>query len=104
MKMKIFTCTIVAGCMLNGIAFGQTLTIAGTVCSCTSAQVMVQEGTHYWIIKRTPSTTIEGTCASGSVVTVQCKSTDAQRKEGSCTGTTGATSPTRPPASATPKP
>jgi hypothetical protein len=99
MKAKIFTCTIVAGCMLAGIAFGQTLTIAGTVCSCTSKQVTVQEGTHYWIVQRTPSTTIDGACTPGSSVTIQCKSPDAQRKEGSCQGTTSPTpssGPTKP--------
>jgi len=84
MKAKTFTATIIAGCMLGSIAFGQTLTISGSVCSCDSKQVTVQEGTHYWIIQRTPSTSISGTCASGSTVNVQCKSPDAQRKEGSC--------------------
>jgi len=89
--MKIFTCTIVAGCMLGSIAFGQTLTITGTVCTCDSKQVTVQEGTHYWIVQRTPSTSIDGTCSHGSTVTVQCKSPDAQRKEGSCPGTSSPT-------------
>src|SRR5215472_1502836 len=84
MKVKMLTCAIVAGCMSGGIAFGQTLTIAGPVCSCDSKQITVQEGTHYWIVQRTPSTTISGTCSPGSTVTVQCKSPDAQRKEGSC--------------------
>ena len=77
--------------MLGSIAFGQTLTISGTVCSCDSKQVTVQEGTHYWIIQRTPSTSITGTCAPGSTVNIQCKSPDAQRKEGPCQGTTSPT-------------
>jgi len=89
MKAKIFTCTIVAGCMLSSIAFGQTLTISGTICSCDSKQVTVQEGTHYWMIKRTPSTSVDGACSAGSTVTVQCKSPDAQRKEGQCPTTSG---------------
>ena len=75
---------IVAGCMLSGIASGQTLTISGSVCSCDSKSITVQEGTHYYIVKRTTGTSIDGACAPGSNVTVQCKSPDAQRKEGSC--------------------
>ena len=84
MKVKILTCAVVAECMLGGIAFGQTLTITGTICSCNSKQLIVQEGTHYYIVKRTPSTSVVGTCSPGSAVTVQCKSPDAQRKEGPC--------------------
>lgn len=76
---------------MGSIAIGQTLTISGSVCSCDSKQLTVQEGTHYWIIQRTPSTSITGTCAPGSIVNVQCKSPDAQRKEGSCQGTTSST-------------
>src|SRR6266550_2228713 len=56
MKMKIFTCTIVVGSMLGSIAFGQTLTISGSVCQCSKTQVTVQEGTHYWIVQRTTDT------------------------------------------------
>ena len=48
MKVKILTCAVVVGCMLGGIAFGQTLTITGTICSCDSKQLTVQEGTHYY--------------------------------------------------------
>src|SRR5205809_7634332 len=91
MKMKIFTCTIVVGSMLGSIAFGQTLTISGSVCQCSKTQVTIQEGTHYWIVHRTRDTTITGTCAPGSTVNVQCKSPDAQRKEGSCQGSTSPT-------------
>jgi hypothetical protein len=91
MKMKTFACIIVLGGMLGSIAFGQVLTISGTVCSCDGKQVTVQEGTHYWIIQRTPGTSITGTCAPGSTVNVQCKSPDAQRKEGPCPGGTSPT-------------
>ncbi len=91
MKVKILTCAVVVGCMLGGIAFGQTLTITGTICSCDSKQLTVQEGTHYYIVKRTPSTSVEGTCSPGSTATVQCKSPDAQRKEGPCRGGTSPT-------------
>src|SRR5881227_20036 len=101
MKMKIFTCTIVVGSMLGSIAFGQTLTISGSVCQCSKTQVTIQEGTHYWIVQRTRDTTITGTCAPGSTVNVQCKSPDAQRKEGSCQGSS---SPTPTPSSGSTKP
>src|SRR5438876_12462008 len=98
MKAKIFTSTIIAGCILGTAAFGQVLTISGTICSCDSKQVTVQEGTHYGIIQRTPGTSITGTCAVGSTVNVQCKSPDAQRKEGSCqtTSSTPSSGTTKP--------
>jgi len=98
MKAKIFTSIIIAGCLLGTAAFGQVLTVAGTVCSCDSKQLTVQEGTHYWIIQRTSSTSITGTCAPGSTVNVQCKSPDAQRKEGSCqtTSSTPSSGTTKP--------
>ena len=91
MKTKICTCAILAGCMFATAAFGQILTIGGSVCSCDSKQITVQEGTHYWIIQRTRDTAVTGTCTPGSTVNIQCKSPDAQRKEGSCQSTTGST-------------
>ena len=93
MNPKVFTCVVVAGCMLSVIASGQTLTISGSVCSCDSKSITVQEGTHYYVIKRTAATSIDGACSSGSNVTVQCKSPDAQRKEGSCQDTKSPTPP-----------
>src|SRR5436305_10933704 len=98
MKTKIFICSIIAGCLLGGTAFAQVLTISGTICSCDGKQLTVQEGTHYWIIQRTPSTSVTGTCAAGSTVNVQCKSPDAQRKEGSCqtTSSTPSSGTTKP--------
>jgi hypothetical protein len=92
MKMKIFTFTIVVGCMLGSIALGQTLTITGTLCSLTKTEITVKEGTHYWTVQRTTSTSITPpSAAAGAAVTVQCKSPDAQRKEGPCPGTTSPT-------------
>ena len=41
MKAKILTYTVVAACMLGSIAFGQTLTIAGSVCACDSKRITV---------------------------------------------------------------
>src|SRR5262245_43677900 len=99
--MKIFTCTFVAGCILSGIASGQTLTVSGSVCSCDSKTVTVQKGTHYYTIKRTADTSIDGACTPGSTVNVQCKSPDAQRKEGPCPGST---TPTPTPSSGATKP
>ena len=77
--------------MLDILAVGQTLTIAGSVCSCDRKQVVLQEGTHHWMVQRTSNTVIDGACAPSSTVTVQCKSPDAQRKEGPCPGGTSLT-------------
>ena len=88
MKIQVLTAAVVAGCVLGCASLTQqgTLTIKGTVCSCTNTQVTVQEagGKYYDIIQRTGSTIITGTCSAGQTVTVQCQSIDNQRKEGSC--------------------
>src|SRR5207249_11412945 len=72
------------GCVLGCASLTQqgTLTIKGTVCSCTNTQVTVQEavGKYYDIIQRTGSTIITGTCSAGQPVTVQCQSIDKDRK------------------------
>src|SRR5580693_8126231 len=76
MKIKMLTAAVVAGCVLGCASLTQqgTLTIKGTVCSCTNTQVTVQEegGKYYDIIQRTGSTIITGTCSAGQTVTVQC--------------------------------
>jgi len=96
MKLKILMGVIATGCILGCVASLQTLKITGTVCSCTSTEVTVQEedGAHYDIIQRTSGTIITGTCSPGKTVTVQYMSTDAQRKQGPCpvTPTTAPTS------------
>jgi hypothetical protein len=87
-KIKILTVAVAVGCVLGCTSVTQqgTLTIKGTVCSCTNTQVTVQEtdGKYYDIIQRTGNTIITGTCSAGQPVTVQCQSIDNQRKEGSC--------------------
>jgi hypothetical protein len=94
MKIKMLTVAAFAGCVLGCTASLQTQTIKGTVCSCTDTQITVleQDGTHYDIIQRTASTIITPPvtppCSAGTPVTVQCPSTDAQRKQGPCPKTT----------------
>src|SRR5215813_7526342 len=51
-----------------------------------AAATVSRKGTHYWMVQWTRSTSITGTCSHSSTVTVQCKSPDAQRKEGPCPG------------------
>src|SRR5438034_10204381 len=91
MKIKMLTVAVAVGCVLGCASLTQqgTLTIKGTVCSCTSTQVTVQEsdGKYYDIIQRTGRTIMIGTCSSGQPVTVQCQSIDSRRKEGSCSKT-----------------
>ena len=88
MKIKMLTVAVAVGCVLGCASLTQqgTLTIKGTVCSCTNTQVTVQEadGKYYDIIQRIGSTIITGTCSAGQPVTVQCQSIDNQRKEGLC--------------------
>lgn len=88
MKVKIFTCTVLAGCMLGSITFGQTIKVTGIVCSFNDTQITLQCGQDTWIVKTVEgSTSVEGMLKVGSKVTVECKSPDAQRKEGVTTCT-----------------
>jgi hypothetical protein len=90
MKVKILICTVVAGCVLGSVAFGDTVKFTGIVCSFDSSKITLQCGPDTVDIARTDSTkVISGTLKVGSTVTVQCTSTDAQRKEGvtTCTAT-----------------
>jgi len=82
MKAKIFTCAIVAGCMLGGIVLGQSLQLSGILTCMNSNQLEVQCDGITWVIKRAPSTsTIPTSPTISAPVIVQCKSPDAQRKE-----------------------
>jgi hypothetical protein len=97
MKEKILTCAVFAGCIWGGIAFGQTIKVTGTVCSFNDSQITLQCGPDTWIIKVVEgSTSVDGTLKVGSTVTVECKSPDAQRKEGVTTCTPTPTSTPKP--------
>ncbi len=90
MKIKILICAVVAGCLFG--CAPSTVTIKGTVCSCTDSQITVleQDGKHYDIIQRKSTTIIKPPmtppCTAGTPVEVTYNSGDAQRKE-SPTGT-----------------
>jgi hypothetical protein len=83
MKVKTLICAVVAGCVLGGAAFGQSLQIKGKVSCITSNQIEVQCDGQTWVIKLIAgSTTLNPPSpAVGTQVTVGCKSPDAQRKE-----------------------
>jgi hypothetical protein len=74
--------------MLGGVAFGQMIRVTGILCSFNDRQITLQCGPDTWIIKLIEgSTSVEGPLNMGSTVTVECKSPDAQRKEGVTTCT-----------------
>src|SRR6266496_5229552 len=82
MKAKILICTVVAGSVLGGLVFGQSLRLSGTVNCVTSNQIELQCDGIAWVVKLTPaSTAVTPSPAPGTTVTVVCKSPDAQRKE-----------------------
>jgi len=83
MKKKMLTGAIVAGSMFGGLVFGQSLQLLFATVTCiTSTQIEVQCDGQTWVVKRTPSTSTNPTSPTvGAIVTVQCKSPDAQRKE-----------------------
>src|SRR5262249_43587465 len=101
MKIKILTSVVVVGCLFGCAKSLTTTTIKGTVCSCTTTQVIVleEDKMHYDIIQLTGTTIIEPPvtppCTAGTPVTVTCNPTDAQRKESPA----GGGCPTPPPGS-----
>jgi hypothetical protein len=91
MNIKNLAAMMVAALLAANAAYGQTLTIPGTVNTLTSAQIGLGVGPDLWNIQRTSTTTVtSGTLAVGNTVTVQCAYADAtkipggnaQKKEG----------------------
>jgi hypothetical protein len=84
MKITKLATLIAAALLAANAAFGQTVTITGTVTALTDTQISLLSGTDTWLIKRTSTTnTTSGTLGVGNVVTVQSASTDVQKIPGS---------------------
>jgi hypothetical protein len=105
MKIKILICAAAAGCLLGcAKTTTETLTLKGTLCSCTTTQVTVleEDKMHYDIIQLTATTIIKPPvsppCTAGTPVEVTYNSTDAQRKESPAGGGCPTPTPTPPPA------
>ena len=83
MKLKNLGAMIAVALLAANIAYGQTLTIPGTVNDLTSAQISLGVGPDLWNIQRTSTTTVtSGTLAVGNTVTVQCSYSDATKIPG----------------------
>jgi hypothetical protein len=62
-------------------AFGATTSLTGTVQAITGSTITLEVGKEVWNITLGPTTTVKGEAKVGSVVTVTCNETDAQKKE-----------------------
>jgi hypothetical protein len=83
MKIKNLAAVIAAALLAANAAFGQTVTVIGTVTTLTDAQISLQCGPDTWNIKRDATTSVtSGTLSVGNMVTVQCLSADAQKIPG----------------------
>jgi hypothetical protein len=83
MNLKTLAGVIVAASFFISAAFGQTVQISGTVSALTDSQITLQSGSDSWTVKRNTTTKVtSGTLSVGQMVTVQCVSPDAQKKEG----------------------
>ena len=84
MKMKLLVpLIIVLSIALSGVVFGQTTTATGKVLALSSTSVTLDTGTGgVWDIKRTKTTTVNGTLKVGSMVTVTYSVADGQKREG----------------------
>ena len=84
MKITNLAAMIAAALLAANAAFGQTVTVTGTVAALTDTQVSLLCGPDTWNIKRTATTNVtSGTLSVGNTVTVQCLSTDALKIPGS---------------------
>src|SRR5215475_12293809 len=83
MKTRILLYAVVAGSVLGGLVFGQSLQLSPATVTCiTGNQMQVQCDGIIWVVKLTPgSTTVTPSPAPGTTVKVVCRSPDAQRKE-----------------------
>lgn len=83
MKIKNLAAMIAAVLLTANAAFGQTVTVTGTVAGLTDAQITLMSGKDTWLITRDSTTTVtSGTLTVGSSVSVQCLSADAQKVGG----------------------
>jgi hypothetical protein len=83
MKIKNVAAIMVAALLAANAAFGQTVTVTGTVAALTDAQISLLSGPDTWNIKRNATTTVKsGTLGVGNTVTIQCASADAQKIPG----------------------
>lgn len=83
MKIKNLAAMIVAALLAVNAAFGQTVTIAGTVKALTDTQITIMSGKDTWTITRDSTTSVtSGTLSVGNAVTVQCASADATKSSG----------------------
>ena len=84
MKITNLAAMVAAVLLAANAAFGQTVTVTGTVAALTDAQISLLSGPDTWNIKRTATTNVtSGTLGVGNTVTVQCLSTDVQKIPGS---------------------
>jgi hypothetical protein len=81
MKMKSLLCVIVAGSVALSSLFAETATMTGKVLAVSSSGITIQKDSEEWVIKRVPSTTVNGELKVGSTVTVTYNEPDAQKKE-----------------------
>ena len=83
MKIMNLAAVMIAALLAADAAFGQTVTITGTVQTLTTAQIGIASGSDLWNVQRTSTTTVtSGTLAVGNTVTVQCASGDATKIPG----------------------
>lgn len=83
MKIMTLAAVMVAALLAANAAFGQTITITGTVQTLTTAQVGIACGNDLWNIQMTTNTHVtSGTLAIGNTVTVECVSADATKIPG----------------------
>lgn len=81
MNIKSILCVIVAGSVALSSIFAETATMTGKVVAVSSSSITIQKDSEEWVIKRVPSTTVNGELKVGSTVTVTYNQPDAQKKE-----------------------
>src|SRR5690242_13334090 len=83
MKMKSLLSLVLVATLLFGLTVsGQTTQVTGKVLAVTTSTITLQSGTDVWDIKRTQTTTVNGTLKVGSSVTVTYSVADGQKREG----------------------
>jgi hypothetical protein len=81
MKTKNLAAILAAALLAANAAFGQTVTVTGTVSALTDAQITMMSGKDTWLVKRDSTTTVtSGTLGVGNTVTVQCASADVTKQ------------------------
>jgi hypothetical protein len=89
MNLKTFTSVMAGVCLLSSAAFGQIVSLTGTVTGVTHDQITLKSGKDTWAIRRRTTTVVtSGNLTVGATLTVQYAKPDGEKVQPSSSSPT----------------